>query len=243
LTSTGGNVPFSTSFTPATGGAFLTISPASGTTPGPIQIALNQSVVSKLGPGTYAGTIAVSSPNIPNGTQLINVSLTIAPQGPPSVVTIANAASNTPGAVAPGEIISIYGTGIGPNAAAVFQLNAQGFVPTSLSNVQVTFDGTPAPLLYVSSSQINAIVPYQIAGRSTTTLIVQGPGGSSSPINLRVADTAPAIFSLGQGGSGQGAILNQNASVNASPTRLPRDRLFRSMLPARELSPARPRVR
>jgi uncharacterized protein (TIGR03437 family) len=214
LTSIGGNVPFTTSFTPATGGAFVTVSPASGTTPGPITIALNQTVVRQLGPGTYTGTIAVSSPNIPNGTQLINVSLTIAPQGPPSVTAIANAASNTPGAVAPGEIISIYGTGIGPNTPAVFQLNAQNLVPTTLSGVRVTFDGTAAPLLFVSSTQINAIVPYEMAGRTTTSVIVQGPGGSSSPISLRVADTAPAIFSLGQNGTGQGAILNQNASVN-----------------------------
>jgi uncharacterized protein (TIGR03437 family) len=85
-----------------------------------------------------------------------------------------------------------------------------------LSNVEVTFDGVPAPLLYVSSDQVNAIVPQEIAGRATTKIVVQNNGQSSMSLQLSVVSTNPAIFSLSQGGNGQGAILNQDSSVNGA---------------------------
>jgi uncharacterized protein (TIGR03437 family) len=85
-----------------------------------------------------------------------------------------------------------------------------------LGNTEVTFDGIAAPLIYAASGQLNAIVPYSIAGRATTAVVVTRSGLASTSLTLNVADTSPAIFSLSQGGSGQGAILNQNESVNGA---------------------------
>jgi uncharacterized protein (TIGR03437 family) len=58
------------------------------------------------------------------------------------------------------------------------------------------------------------MVPYEIAGRVSTAMVVSYNGAASTPLQLRVVDTAPAIYSSNSSGSGQGAILNENFSVN-----------------------------
>ncbi len=216
LASTGGNVPYTAVFTPGTGGNFVTVTPASGNTPSAIAIALNQSVLSTLNAGTYTGVVTIASPSVPNGTQVLNVTLTVTAAGPPNITAVVNAANNQPGGVAPGELISIYGAGIGPVTPAGLQLTTNGTVSTNLANTVVLFDGVAAPLTYVSANQINAIVPYQVAGRTSTNVVVQRAGVNSASLNIQVAGTAPAIFSLNQGGAGQGAILNQDATVNGT---------------------------
>ena len=86
---------------------------------------------------------------------------TLTPTEPlaPRALSIGNAASNQlSGAVAPGEIISIYGLGLGPaNGMAATPEN--GLFPTSLGGVQVQVNGAAIPLLYVSAAQINAEIP------------------------------------------------------------------------------------
>jgi uncharacterized protein (TIGR03437 family) len=96
-----------------------------------------------------------------------------------------------------------------------FSINAAGKIDTTLSGVQVLFGTTAAPLLYVSATQINAIVPYEVVGTSTT-LKVSYSGATSSGTALQVAGSAPGIFTLNQSGSGPGAILNQDSSINTA---------------------------
>jgi uncharacterized protein (TIGR03437 family) len=82
----------------------------------------------------------------------------------PRVLSILNAAAGTfIGQVAPGEVISIYGLGVGPYNA-VTATPANGLFPTSLGGTQVLVNGTPIPLLYVSASQINAEIPSPVPG-------------------------------------------------------------------------------
>jgi uncharacterized protein (TIGR03437 family) len=118
------------------------------------------------------------------------------------------------GTVAPGEIVSIFGSGIGPAVAAGLQLTGAGAVSTSLAGVTVTFDGNPAPLLYVSASQINAVVPYEVTG-STTQMSVTFNGQTYGPVAMPVAAAVPAIFTSTQTGHGQAAVLNQDGSLNS----------------------------
>jgi uncharacterized protein (TIGR03437 family) len=68
----------------------------------------------------------------------------------------------------------------------------------------------------VNALQINAIVPYEIAGQTSANVVVMFGGSNSAQLQTSVVDTRPAIFSLSQGGSGQGAILNQDYSVNGT---------------------------
>jgi uncharacterized protein (TIGR03437 family) len=86
-------------------------------------------------------------------------------------------------------------------------------IPTTLSNVRVLFDNVAAPLIYVSSNQVSTIVPFGVFGRTSVRIqVINGPLQSNT-FTAQVADTAPGIFVLDA--SGQGAILNQDNTVNA----------------------------
>jgi uncharacterized protein (TIGR03437 family) len=121
---------------------------------------------------------------------------------------IANAASYAAGGVAPGEIVSLYGTALGPAAGANLELTNPVLVSNALAGVHVLFDGVPAPITYASAGQVNAVVPYAVAGHSTTTLQVEYLGAVTAPVSLQVAAAAPGLFTANALGTGPGAILN-----------------------------------
>jgi uncharacterized protein (TIGR03437 family) len=134
----------------------------------------------------------------------------------PVIGSTVNAGSMAGGAVAPGEIVTIFGSSLGPATPAGLQLGASGAVATTLSDVQVLFDGTPAPLVYVSSGQVSAVIPLRVDGRSTTDLVVSNGGQTSSTSTLAVSGSAPGVFTMDSSGSGAGAILNQDGTLNSS---------------------------
>ena len=133
-------------------------------------------------------------------------------------IAVTNAASFTgTTSVAAGEIITIFGTGIGPDSLTTLLLDSSGRVATSLASTRVLFDGIPGPLIYVSANQVSAVVPYKLTGSTTTKVQVEYQGSTSDPLTLAVADSVPGIFSIDSSGKGRGAILNQDYGVN-SPT-------------------------
>ncbi|HEX5226568.1 MAG TPA: hypothetical protein VFW44_02610 [Bryobacteraceae bacterium] len=214
---TGSSVPFTASFVPSSGGNFLTVTPASGNTPGTLTLAVDSTVASALAAGTYTGNVQVTSDG--GAPQTVKVTLTVSAAGTPVVLSVNNGASLQTGAVSPGEIVTIFGIGIGPatpTTGTSFTLTASGNVPTTLAGVSVTFNGISAPLIFVAPNQINAIVPYEVAGKTSVPVVVNINGTASAMFSVPVVTTAPAVFSLSENGGGQGAILNQDASVNGS---------------------------
>lgn len=148
----------------------------------------------------------------------------IGPQSPATAPSfpaagVVNAASFTPGGVSPGELITIFGTAFGPPVLTTLQLSGflLGRVDTVLGGTRVLFDGVPAPMVYVVQNQLSAIVPYSVAGKSSTQVQIEYGFAKSSPVTLQVVPASPGIFTLNASGKGQGAILNQDFSVN-SPT-------------------------
>jgi uncharacterized protein (TIGR03437 family) len=134
-----------------------------------------------------------------------------------SAAGVLNSASFVAGPVAPGEIVTIFGASLGVPGGATLQLSAdQKTVTTTLSGTQVLFDGTPAPLIYAAPNQVSAIVPYALAGKTSTQLQVQYQGSASNAVTLIVSPSSPALFSLDASGSGPGAILNQDGTLNSS---------------------------
>lgn len=127
---------------------------------------------------------------------------------------VTNAASYASGFVSPGEILVIFGESIGPDDLTTLEVSA-GRVTTSLGGVSVLFDGVAAPLVYVSSGQVSAIVPYAVAGMPSTELVVEFQGVQSGPVTLPVDIAVPGVFTLDSSGSGQAAALNQDGSVNS----------------------------
>jgi uncharacterized protein (TIGR03437 family) len=122
---------------------------------------------------------------------------------------IVNTASYAPvGApIAPGEFITLFGSGL---ARSTQQVGAP--FPLTLNGVTVTIQGRPAPLYYVAADRIYAIVPFATQG-PTATVVVQNQNGASNTVTVRVADTAPGIFTLDQTGAGSGAILHSDFTV------------------------------
>src|SRR6266849_612075 len=90
----------------------------------------------------------------------------------PTISAVKNVASYSSGSVAPGEMILIGGTGMGPAQLVSWQLDANGNVATALPGVQVLFDGTAVPLIYVSQTLISAMTPFGLTGKSVTTIQV-----------------------------------------------------------------------
>jgi uncharacterized protein (TIGR03437 family) len=125
-----------------------------------------------------------------------------------------NAASMAPNLVSPGEIVSFFGSGIGPADGVSAALDAQGRLPTVLAGTRVLFDGMPAPLLFVRSDQVNTVAPFSLAGKTSTEVRIEYAGGVTQALTIPVTAANPGIFTLDSSGSGQAAALNQDGSYN-----------------------------
>ncbi|MFB3777782.1 MAG: hypothetical protein ACE141_09225 [Bryobacteraceae bacterium] len=134
----------------------------------------------------------------------------------PVIDEVVNAASLRPGAIAPGELVSVLGQEIGPVGGMSNVPTTGGFLEGALAQTRVLFDGMAAPMFFAGARQANAAVPYALVGRRSTEIQVEYRGVKSNPLSVSVTDSAPGIFSSDFTGSGQGVILNENGSLNAS---------------------------
>jgi len=136
--------------------------------------------------------------------------------------SLVNAANFHGGVVAPGEIVTLFGMGLGPgNGVQNSGFDpATGGIPTRLGGVTVTFDGIRAPLFYVSASQINLQVPYEVGGKSSTAVVVESSGVASTTIRTPVVASAPGIFTFSR--SSWAIVLNQDGTLNSASAPAPR---------------------
>ncbi len=119
-----------------------------------------------------------------------------APSDQPTLLTVTNAADSlSSGTIAPAELISLYGSGIGPATPVGGEIVNAAFT-TTLGGYRVQFDGTPAPLLYAGADQINVAAPVEIAGRQTTTIQVVGPQGVTGSATVFVGSARPQLFAV-----------------------------------------------
>lgn len=134
-----------------------------------------------------------------------------------------NAASFVGGGVSPGEIVAIFGDQIGPAQLVGTQLTPDGLrFSTQNSGVQAFFDDVAAPLVWVASGAASAIVPYSVAGKTTTRLKIVWQGKATNEVDVPVVPVAPGLFTMASG-TGQGAICNQDLSVNSESNPVDRD--------------------
>ncbi len=132
-----------------------------------------------------------------------------------SIAAVTNGASNQTGSIAPGEVLVIYGTAIGAAQLTPYQLTSGGLVSTTLAGTTVYMNGAPSPILYTSPNQVSAIVPFGITSSAAQIFIVN-QGQSTEPVSVKLAPTAPAVFTLNASGIGQAAAYNQDGSVNGA---------------------------
>jgi len=115
----------------------------------------------------------------------------------------------------PGEIITIFGSGLGPAKGIPFQLD-NGRVPTTLGGTRVLVNGQPAPLLYSSYGQVNAILPFslpvvQFGSPATIQVEVNGIAGNALPAGFTIAASNMTLFQS----NGFAAALNEDGTVNS----------------------------
>ena len=135
-------------------------------------------------------------------------------QSPFTLACEADAANLAPNLVSPGEIVSFFGSGIGPQTGVEAAFDSAGRLPTVLGNTRVLFDGVPVPLLFVRSDQVNAVTPFALAGKPSTQVQIEYAGVRSPALTVRVTGATPGIFTLDASGSGQAAALNEDNSYN-----------------------------
>ncbi len=131
--------------------------------------------------------------------------------------------------MAAGQIVSIFGAGLGPDDPITARLES-GRLSTELSGVRVLVDDLPAPLVFVSSRQVSAIIPYgvQVFGRRNDAgnlvfddladIVVERDSVRSQPIRVGVAPSSPGLFTANSSGQGPAAALNQDGSFNSAET-------------------------
>jgi uncharacterized protein (TIGR03437 family) len=130
-----------------------------------------------------------------------------------SIGAVTNGASSLPGPVSPGEVLTIYGSGLGPSQLAQMQLDLYGKVSDSLAGTSVLFNGTPSPMIYTEGPQVAAVVPYSVSGKAVQVL-VEYQGQTTAPVSVQVVPAAPALFTMNYSGTGQAVAFNQDGSLN-----------------------------
>jgi uncharacterized protein (TIGR03437 family) len=133
--------------------------------------------------------------------------------GPPQITAVVNGASFLGDSVAPGEVVVIFGANLGPAELTNAQVDESGHVPAALSGTQVFFDGVAAPILYTSSNQLAALVPFGTLGPNVHVQAMY-QDQVSDQFSMAVTPASPAIFAADGTGGGLGAILNQDNSSN-----------------------------
>jgi len=152
----------------------------------------------------FGGTTSAGLSN-----ELWTLSPPLAPVGPQlSSSNVVNAFSYQTGGVAPGEIVSIFGSGLGPQNGVSFLFDpSNGTLPVSGPGVQVTWNGLPAPLYFARENQLNVQVPYELSAATQATLSVTVNGLTNSLPNIPVVAAAPGLAAVA---------FNADLTVNAS---------------------------
>lgn len=183
-------------------------------------------------PPLRAGTYYIRLALITRGTAVTGRVRTTLATGPPglskdvpAINAILHAADQRTSPIAPGQLVSIYGVNLGDQTGIQSRLDTSGRIPTTVGGVTIEFGGVAAPLLFVRADQINAQVPYEIAGRDNVSVTVSRNGLASQPVSVSVAASAPQIFTVLDGGN-RGVVFNQDGSLNSPDNPIARGQII-----------------
>ncbi len=215
----GGLMSWTATISYKNGAGWLTLEPTSGINNGTVRV---YPLTQNLTPGKYEATITIDG-GVRAGSRSVSVVLLVtalppanppAPPAPPaapkaSISGLSNAADARMLTLAPGALATLRGA------------NLAG------KSVVVTFDGAAAKLLSASDTQLNVLVPPQLAGKESAQVVVTVDGVASAPATVKLAPAAPGIFANG--------VLNQDGSVNGDAASAPPGsvlQIFATGLPA-----------
>lgn len=125
---------------------------------------------------------------------------------------VANAASGWSSTVTPGEVVTLYGSGLGPSVPQQGDPSG-GVLATTLAGVRVYFGGIAAPLLTVGDDRVSAVVPFELAPQSNVAVQVERDSVLGDLIQVPFAAIAPAIFQ--SAATNRAFVVNQDQSINS----------------------------
>jgi uncharacterized protein (TIGR03437 family) len=128
---------------------------------------------------------------------------------------VVNAASYTGGGIAPGELVAVFGSNFGTSAVQTAPLDNNAY-PLALGRTRVLFNGSPGAVTAVGPGQINVVAPTFLPTTGTVSVMVQVDAALSLPVTVQSAPAVPGISTADQSGAGQGAIVNQDGTVNSA---------------------------
>ena len=205
------------------------VSPSSGVTTGFAIFLLNPEVLPYMNSGIYQRVAQFAPVDQPSAIREVAVTLVLGGSGSPLIKSVLGSATLQP-LLAPGQAATIFGTHLS-TPPLIGKFNNLGLYPTVLGNTMVTFNGIAAPLLYVSTSQINCMVPYGVSGSKSVDVSVirvypSGVNTHSPVVTMPLQDTAPGLFTLDQSGSGPALAftnyLRDASSINTASNPAPR---------------------
>jgi len=164
--------------------SWLTVAPLSGTGSGNLTVTASGA---GFGPGVYRATIVIQSPNATPATLAIPVMFVYGSSTGVSITSIGNGATFDT-SVSPGSLMSIFGSGLANSTNTV----SKAPLPITLDGVSVRINGVDAPIVYISPTQINVQVPYEV-GAGPAVLGVNN-NGQIAGYAFSVSPTAPGIF-------------------------------------------------
>lgn len=191
--------------TTQTGGNWLAVTPASGSLPLTATIAMDPQ---GLPDGTYLGSVQAGAATIP-------VTILVGDPGPQLPASgVVNAASQQAGAISPGEVVTLLGAEIGPKIPYGSQV-WDGVMTTRVAGTRVWFGNTAAPIVYAYPNQLQAVVPFNVAGQKTVQVQVENLVARTPLFSMTVQEATPALFTADSSGTGQVVALNQDGSSNS----------------------------
>jgi uncharacterized protein (TIGR03437 family) len=196
----------------ATPTSWLTATLTSNTTPLTVKLTADPK---GLPVGTYKAQVGLTAKGVT--VSPFNIPVTLDVQASRPILKLAgvqHAATYVSGSVAPGEVAVFFGELFGPDTIAVASANVDTF-PVTVGNTQVLFDGTPAPMIYAAKNQVSAMVPFGLSGKNSTQVQIVYNGVKSDAVTVPVVSALPGLFSLDSSGGGQGAIFNQDGTLNS----------------------------
>jgi len=126
------------------------------------------------------------------------------------ITSAADAASPRP--LVPGSIASLLGSNLASDTVSA----GAPPLPYTLGGVTIEINGWPATMFYVSPTQINFQVPWELEGHGSATLTILN-GTLSSSLQVSIGFAAPALFTTDGSGKGQGAVTIAGPEVLAAP--------------------------
>lgn len=136
--------------------------------------------------------------------------------------SVLNAASFSADALAPGQLVTIFGRNLGPPTLALASVEG-GAYPKELSGTRVRFNRAAAPILYTSAGAVTTMVPFSVAPQTRAEVAVEYQGKLSPPVSIYVAASAPGLFTLDSSGRGPAAVLNLDSATGAVSVNTPQN--------------------